>query len=115
MRQIGVPLAQIKAILGLAPDVAAKQVSAYWAAVEAEHAARRELAGYLVDRLTGKRPVMYEVATRQIAGRSLLCLCVTWRATTGCGRSGKRSSASLGNGQRRAPATADRTAISRSR
>lgn len=37
-------------------------------------AARRELAGYLVDRLTGKRTVMYEVATRQIPGRSLLCL-----------------------------------------
>ena len=45
-------------ILGLAPDVAAKQVGAYWAAVEADHAARRELAGYLVDRLTGKRTVM---------------------------------------------------------
>ncbi len=74
LRQIGVPLVQIKVILGLAPDVAAKQVGAYWAAVEADHAARRELAGYLVDRLTGKRTVMYEVATRQISGRSLLCL-----------------------------------------
>lgn len=74
LRQIGVPLAQIEVILGLAPDVAAKQVGAYWAAVEADHAARRELAGYLVDRLTGKRTVMYEVATRQIPGRSVLCL-----------------------------------------
>jgi hypothetical protein len=35
---------------------------------------RRELAGYLVSRLRGKRPVMYEVATREMPGRSLLCL-----------------------------------------
>jgi hypothetical protein len=36
--------------------------------------ARRELAGYLVNRLRGKRSVMYEVATRAIPERSLLCL-----------------------------------------
>ncbi len=74
LRQIGVPLARIKVILGLAPEAAAEQVDAYWAAAEADHAARRELAGYLVNQLTGKRSVMYEVATRQIPGRSLLCL-----------------------------------------
>ncbi|HEY6501095.1 MAG TPA: hypothetical protein VIZ20_16815, partial [Streptosporangiaceae bacterium] len=38
------------------------------------HDARRELADYLVSRLSGKRSVMYEVATREMPERSLLCL-----------------------------------------
>jgi hypothetical protein len=67
-------LAQITVILGLPPEAAAQQVGAYWSRAEADHAARRDLAGYLVDRLTGKRNVMYEVAVRDIPARSLLCL-----------------------------------------
>jgi DNA-binding transcriptional MerR regulator len=55
LRQIGVPLAQITVILGLPPEAAAQQVGAYWSGTEADHAARRDLAGYLADRLTGKR------------------------------------------------------------
>jgi DNA-binding transcriptional MerR regulator len=74
LRQIGVPLAQIQLILSLEPEAAAAQVGAYWSGAEADHAARRDLAGYLVDRLTGKRNVMYEVAIRDIPARSLLCL-----------------------------------------
>ncbi len=74
LRQIGVPLAQIQLILSLEPEAAAAQVGAYWSGTEADHAARRDLAGYLVDRLTGKRNVMYEVAVRDIPARSLLCL-----------------------------------------
>jgi DNA-binding transcriptional MerR regulator len=74
LRQIGLPLTAIKVILSLEPDAAAAQVSAYWSGTEADHAARRDLAGYLVDRLTGKRNVMYEVVVRDIPARSLLCL-----------------------------------------
>jgi DNA-binding transcriptional MerR regulator len=74
LRQIGVPLAQIQLILSLEPEAAALQVGAYWSGTEAGHAARRDLAGYLVDRLTGKRNVMYEVKVRDIPARSLLCL-----------------------------------------
>lgn len=74
LRQVGVPLAQITVILSLEPEAAAAQVSAYWSGTEADHAARRDLAGYLVDRLTGKRNVMYEVKVRDIPARSLLCL-----------------------------------------
>ena len=74
LRQLQVPLADIKTILGLTPQAAAERVAEHWAAAEAEHAARRELGGYLVDRLTGKRSVMYEVAVRDIPSRSLLCL-----------------------------------------
>jgi DNA-binding transcriptional MerR regulator len=72
LRQIGVPLARIKLILGLPAADAADEVGAYWADAEAGHAARRELAGYLADRLRGKRPVMYEVAVRDMSARSLL-------------------------------------------
>ena len=74
LRQIDMPLAQIKQVLALAPKDAADQVAAFWAEAEAAHAARSQLAGYLVDRLKGKRTVMYEVATRQLPERSLLCL-----------------------------------------
>ena len=74
LRQIGVPLAQIQLILSLEPEAAAAQVGAYWSGAEADHAARRDLAGHLVDRLTGKRNVMYEVKVRDIPARSLLCL-----------------------------------------
>jgi hypothetical protein len=68
------PWAEIKLILGLEPKAAAERVGGYWAAAEVEHAARRDLAHYLVDLLSGKRSVMYEVSTRDIPGRSLLCL-----------------------------------------
>ena len=74
LRQIGVPLAQIQLILSLEPEAAAAQVGAYWSGTEADHAARRDLAGYLVDRLAGKRNVVYEVKVRDIPARSLLCL-----------------------------------------
>src|SRR3984885_8661571 len=74
LRQIGVSRAQIQLILGLEPQAAAQQVRAYWSEAEADHAARRDLAGYLVDRLNGKRNVMYEVKVRDIPARSLLCL-----------------------------------------
>jgi DNA-binding transcriptional MerR regulator len=74
LRQLQVPLSGIKAILGLEPAAAAERIGDYWAAAEAEHAARRDLASYLIDRLSGKGSVMYEVSTRDIPARSLLCL-----------------------------------------
>jgi DNA-binding transcriptional MerR regulator len=74
LRQLGVPLAEIKVVLGLEPALAADRVTGYWSAVETEHAARRELADAVVRQLHGKRSVMFEVATREIPSRSLLCL-----------------------------------------
>jgi pimeloyl-ACP methyl ester carboxylesterase/DNA-binding transcriptional MerR regulator len=74
LRQVGVPLAQITIILDLEPAAAAEQIDAYWAGTEADHAARRELACYLVDRLNGKRSVMYEVSVREVPARRLLSL-----------------------------------------
>jgi Glutaminase len=41
---------------------------------DARHAAQRKLVTVLVDRLTGRSTVMYEVAAREMPRRSLLCL-----------------------------------------
>ncbi len=73
-RQIGLPLAEISVVLGLEPPPAARQIAADWSGREQEHGARRELAGYVVASLNGKSSVMYEVTTREIPVRSVLCL-----------------------------------------
>jgi DNA-binding transcriptional MerR regulator len=74
MRQLRLPLAAIKELLACDPDAAATRIAEYWRDAEAAHYARRELADYLVSRLSGKRSVMYEVATREMPERSLFCL-----------------------------------------
>jgi DNA-binding transcriptional MerR regulator len=74
LRQLQMPLAQIKAIVGSEPAVAAEQINAFWAGAEAEHSARRRLAASLVDRLSGKRSIMHDVNTRTIPERRVLCL-----------------------------------------
>jgi protein phosphatase len=47
------PLAQIREVCELTPAVAARRVCAFWAGVEADLAARRELADFLVGHLLG--------------------------------------------------------------
>ncbi len=74
LRQLQMPLAEIRVVLELEPAAAAGAVAEYWAAVETDHVGRRRLAGYLVDRISGKRSDMYEVTTRELPSRSLLCL-----------------------------------------
>jgi DNA-binding transcriptional MerR regulator len=74
LRQLQLPLAAIKELLACDPVDAAERIAAHWREIESAHDARRELADYLVSRLSGKRPVMYEVATREMPERSLLCL-----------------------------------------
>ena len=73
LRRIALPLAEIKSILALEPAAAAHQIATYWEGVETEHDARRDLASYIVDLLLGREHVMYEVATRRLPERSLLC------------------------------------------
>jgi hypothetical protein len=41
-------------ILALDAAAAAERVAAWWAEAEDRHAGRRDLAGYLIDRLNGK-------------------------------------------------------------
>jgi hypothetical protein len=56
------------------PAEAARRIDALWSRVEDRHTARRQLARLLVDRLNGRRSVMYQVFTREMPERSLLCL-----------------------------------------
>jgi hypothetical protein len=74
LRQLELPLAAVKELLACDPADAAARIAEHWRDAEAAHDARRDLADYLVSRLSGKRPVMYEVATREMPERSLLCL-----------------------------------------
>jgi DNA-binding transcriptional MerR regulator len=74
LRQLDLSLAAIRKLVACDPVDAAGQIAAHWRKVESVHDARRELADYLVNRLSGKSYVMYEVATREIPERSVLCL-----------------------------------------
>ena len=74
LRHVGVPLATVRDWLALDPAELAGRVTAFWREAESQHAAQRTLVSVLVDRLTGKATVMYEVATREMPRRSLLCL-----------------------------------------
>lgn len=60
LRRLGMPLARIREVCGLAPAAAARAVAAYWAQVETEVAARRDLAAFLVDQLERKDATMTE-------------------------------------------------------
>ena len=74
LRQLQIPLPAIRELLACDPQDAAARIAAHWRDAEAAHDARRDLASYLVDRFSGKRSVMYEVAIRETPERSLLCL-----------------------------------------
>jgi DNA-binding transcriptional MerR regulator len=77
LRRLGVPLAQIEEILRLDDAARAEQISAWWTDVEQEHAARRELAGLLVNRLAGRKNVMStenEAALRELPARKVLSM-----------------------------------------
>ena len=74
MRQLQLPLAAVKELLACDPADAATCIAEHWRDAEVAHDARRDLADYLVNRLRGKRSVMYEVATREMPERNLLCL-----------------------------------------
>lgn len=54
LRRLGMPLAEIRVVCELDSVAAADQVSAYWSRVEAETEARRCLAAFLVEHLSGK-------------------------------------------------------------
>jgi serine/threonine protein phosphatase PrpC len=58
LRRLGMPLARIRVVCALPPDQAAAEVRAYWARVEADTAARRDLAAFLIDQLIREDPAM---------------------------------------------------------
>ncbi|NKI43124.1 MerR family transcriptional regulator [Streptomyces physcomitrii] len=56
LRRLGMPLARIREVTALPRAEAAAEIRAYWAGVEAETAARRDLAAFLVDQLSRPSP-----------------------------------------------------------
>jgi DNA-binding transcriptional MerR regulator len=74
LRHVGVPLTIVRELLALDPAEMAEQLTAFWRKAETRHAGQRELVTALVYRLTGRNTVMYEVMSREMPQRSLLCL-----------------------------------------
>jgi len=74
MRELQLPLKAVRELLACDPAEAGKRIAEHWRDAEAAHDARRELADYLVGRFSGKKRIVYEVATREMPERSLLCL-----------------------------------------
>ncbi len=58
LRRLGMPLASIRAVSTLPRARAAAELAAYWDRVEAETAARRELAAFLIGYLSGRDTAM---------------------------------------------------------
>jgi serine/threonine protein phosphatase PrpC len=58
LRRLGMPLARIREVCELDAAAAAREVRAFWVRVEADTAARRDLAAFLVDQLSRKDPTM---------------------------------------------------------
>ncbi|MFI1224143.1 MULTISPECIES: MerR family DNA-binding transcriptional regulator [unclassified Streptomyces] len=61
LRRIGMPLSRIGRVVALDVGAAAVEIRAYWARVEAETAARRDLAMYLVDHLSAEGRAMSQI------------------------------------------------------
>ncbi|MEW1546168.1 MerR family transcriptional regulator [Streptomyces tsukubensis] len=62
LRRLGMPLARIRQVCALEAGPAAEEIRAFWARAEAETAARRDLAAFLVDHLSRKDPVMSPIS-----------------------------------------------------
>ncbi|GGM06646.1 hypothetical protein GCM10010129_58120 [Streptomyces fumigatiscleroticus] len=62
LRRLGMPLARIQHVCALDAGVAGQEVRAFWAQVEADTAARRDLAAFLIDHLSRKDPAMSPTA-----------------------------------------------------
>jgi protein phosphatase len=69
LRRLGMPLAAIRSVSALPPAAAARELAAYWDQVEAETAARRELASFLVGYLSGKDNSMTDDARETLTIR----------------------------------------------
>ncbi|MFB7897120.1 MerR family transcriptional regulator [Streptomyces xiamenensis] len=58
LRRLDMPLARIQRVCALDAGPAGQEVRAFWAQVEADTAARRDLATFLIDHLSRKDPAM---------------------------------------------------------
>ncbi|MGW2651724.1 protein phosphatase 2C domain-containing protein [Streptomyces sp. NPDC001393] len=62
LRRLGMPLARIRQVCTLEAGPAAEEIRAFWAQVEADTAARRDLATFLIGHLSWKDPAMSPTA-----------------------------------------------------
>jgi protein phosphatase len=62
LRRLGMPLARVQHVRTLDAVAAAQEIRAFWAQVEADTAARRDLATFLIDHLSRKDPAMSPTA-----------------------------------------------------
>ncbi|MCB8902393.1 MULTISPECIES: MerR family transcriptional regulator [unclassified Streptomyces] len=86
LRRIGMPLAEVGRVCALyASDAAgaARAIRGYWARVESETAARRDLATSLVDRLKGPTEMTDEMTDKAIDGVSTASAGASTGAATG--------------------------------
>jgi DNA-binding transcriptional MerR regulator len=74
LRQVGLPLEGVRQVLDADPKDAVALVRRHWERAQADHRARAGVVLYLLDRLEGRNPIMYQVATRQMPERTVLCL-----------------------------------------
>ncbi|MGH3323463.1 MAG: MerR family transcriptional regulator [Streptomyces sp.] len=58
LRRLGMPLARIRHVSGLEAAMATQEIRSFWAEVEADTAARRDLATFLIDHLSRKDHAM---------------------------------------------------------
>ncbi|MFR9796040.1 MerR family transcriptional regulator [Streptomyces sp. MS06] len=69
LRRLGMPLARIQHVCTLEAATAAGEIRAFWAQVEADTAARRDLASFLIDHLCRKDPAVSSTATTPLGIR----------------------------------------------
>ncbi|WP_181765288.1 MerR family transcriptional regulator [Streptomyces albidus (ex Kaewkla and Franco 2022)] len=58
LRRLGMPLARIRELTGLDGPAQAREIRAYWAQVESEVSARRDMAAFLIDHLSREDSAM---------------------------------------------------------
>src|SRR5579875_3846980 len=92
LRRLGMPLARIRAVSTLPPDLAAAELATYWDRVEVETAARRELAAFLIGYLSGQDRGESAMSGNQDA---LTVRCAV-RSDTGLQRDGNEDAAYAG-------------------
>jgi DNA-binding transcriptional MerR regulator len=72
LRELGMPLARIGAVLAMAPAAAADEVARFQAELERRVGNARHVADYLIHVLTGKDLPVYDVQVRELPARGLL-------------------------------------------
>jgi DNA-binding transcriptional MerR regulator len=75
LRRLELSLDEIRALLDLPGDAAAKALAGHWSAAEEAHAERRRLVRYINDLLSGReQKTMFDIRTRDIGEQKLVSI-----------------------------------------